>query len=235
MKSGIHVSVIIPTRNRPRETRRAVESLTHQYLQSWEVILVDDASDDATTDVVKQLARMNPNVVDLYFDKKQERVISYNTGIKYARGKWIYMLDSDDEVPSHFIKVIEQQIEANPEAKSFMWGSVIHCHDDGKYKYTETESGIPVKEFAPASGRFIFKKELIDQIGYLPEARNAYTFTEKVRSWYPDINTLIPEGKKNLGAPWGQDWVWFQRVLSVADPILIPQLLHIKHHNNARL
>lgn len=214
--------------------------MTHQYLQSWEVILIDDASTDATTDVVKSLGRTHHNVRDFYFDKRQERAIAYNTGIKQARGDWIYMLDSDDEVPSHFIKVVEQQIEAHPECKFMHWGSVQHHHNSGKYTKSTVDPVLDTwtwdKKFRPMSGRFIFKKELIGVTGYLPEARNAYTFAEKVRSWYPEVNNIVSPDEKNIGAPWGQDWLWFIRLLTKhGEPMKVDQLLHIGHRNHDKL
>ena len=54
---GDLISVIIPTYNRARSIRRAVEGVLAQTYREIEVIVVDDASTDDSTAIVERLAR----------------------------------------------------------------------------------------------------------------------------------------------------------------------------------
>ena len=88
------VSVIIPTHNRAEIVTRAIASVQSQTYQHWEIIIVDDASQDNTVEIIQQL------------DDSRLRYISHetnlggsearNTGIKQAQGEYIAFLDSDD-------------------------------------------------------------------------------------------------------------------------------------------
>jgi hypothetical protein len=88
------VSVVIPTHNRAMLVGRAVRSVLGQTAPPGEVLVVDDASDDRTPEVLEQFGsainviRANRNI---------ERGAARNLGTREARGDLIAFLDSDDE------------------------------------------------------------------------------------------------------------------------------------------
>lgn len=91
----IIVSIIIPTYNRSRTIKRAIESVIQQSMPDWELIIVDDGSTDSTKEVAKSFLSDNR----LRYFKINHRGVCYarNFGIKKARGQYIALLDSDDE------------------------------------------------------------------------------------------------------------------------------------------
>lgn len=99
------VSVIIPVYNRPDTIIRAIDSVLKQTQQPAEVIVVDDGSTDDTANIVRH---RYPEIVLL---TQSQRGVSAarNRGIAYASGRWIALLDSDDEwLPEK----LEQQLVA---------------------------------------------------------------------------------------------------------------------------
>ena len=88
------VSVIIPTYNSASYIAKALKSVFAQSYDNWEIILIDDASTDATLRIVDCFADPRLRVI------KNERNFGVscgrNLGIQQARGKWIALLDSDD-------------------------------------------------------------------------------------------------------------------------------------------
>lgn len=88
------VSVVIPTYNRAVDLKRALNSVLEQSFSNWEVLVVDNHSNDATDSVVNGF---NDSRITLY--KIHNRGIiaaSRNKGIKNAKGKYVAFLDSDD-------------------------------------------------------------------------------------------------------------------------------------------
>jgi glycosyltransferase involved in cell wall biosynthesis len=83
------VSVVIPTRDRPRRTRAAIESALAQTLAPLEVIVVDDAS-------ASPLRFEHPRVRVLREGECRGAAAARNRGIDSARGEWLAFLDSDD-------------------------------------------------------------------------------------------------------------------------------------------
>jgi len=85
-------SVIIPTHNRLPFLRQAVQSVLDQTVDDFELIIVDDGSDDGTRPWAKGLG----DKVRYYWRANQGPGAARNTGIIEANGEFITFLDSDD-------------------------------------------------------------------------------------------------------------------------------------------
>ena len=90
------VTVLIPSFNAAATLTSAVESVLDQTLRDVEVLVIDDASSDATAAVVGALAARDSRVRGLRNVENQGKSISMNRGIDAALGKWIAVLDADD-------------------------------------------------------------------------------------------------------------------------------------------
>lgn len=91
--NAVAYSAIIPTYNRQRLLRDAIESAMRQSCPGLEIIVVDDGSTDGTADMV---AREFPRVRYLR-QENQGPAAARNLGIAASRGEFIAFLDSDDE------------------------------------------------------------------------------------------------------------------------------------------
>lgn len=114
-----YFSIIIPSYNRAHLLKRAVDSLLNQTFQDFEIIIVDDASKDTTSEVVKS---MNDSRIRYFRNEtNQERCISRNKGIELSTGKYVCFLDSDDyHLPNHLQTIYEVIIEKS-EPKAFFF------------------------------------------------------------------------------------------------------------------
>lgn len=100
------VSVVIPTFNRAHMIRHAIESVVAQTYRPLELIIVDDASDDDTAEVIGKLELSIP-LTFLRHEENKGGATARNTGIDAARGEYIAFLDSDD---TWLPKKLEKQI-----------------------------------------------------------------------------------------------------------------------------
>jgi len=88
------VSVIIPTYNRVDKLIVAVKSVIKQSYTNWELIIIDNNSEDKTSYEVNHL---NNKKINLFIiDNKGVIGLSRNIGVSHAKGKYIAFLDSDD-------------------------------------------------------------------------------------------------------------------------------------------
>ena len=95
MNPGTLVSVVIPTHNRARTLRRAIESVLGQGYQNLELIVVDDASTDDTRAVLSSIDDPRMRVVTHEFNRGC--AAARNTGAINAHGVYLAFQDSDDE------------------------------------------------------------------------------------------------------------------------------------------
>jgi GalNAc5-diNAcBac-PP-undecaprenol beta-1,3-glucosyltransferase len=90
------ISLIMPTYNRAALIGRAIKSVLAQTNTDWELVIVDGASTDATKDVVRSFADPRIRLVEQHTNLGVTS--GRNAGLDEARGDWIGMLDSDDEL-----------------------------------------------------------------------------------------------------------------------------------------
>lgn len=89
------ISVIIPTYNREKTIEYCIKSIINQTLKPFEIIIVDDCSDDKTIEIVEKMNINNLKIIKL--EKNSGAQVARNTGVLESTGKWIAFQDSDDE------------------------------------------------------------------------------------------------------------------------------------------
>ena len=93
-------SVIIPTRNRSALLKICIGSVVAQIYKDWELIIIDDGSEDETREVV---AAFEDNRIQYCFQEHQERSNARNRGIDAAKGKYVCFIDDDDYVTERYL------------------------------------------------------------------------------------------------------------------------------------
>lgn len=105
------VSIIIPSYNREKTIKRAVDSLLQQSYKNIEIIVVDDCSKDNTEDVVKSIEDGRVSYYKL--EKNSGACFARNYGIEKAKGEYIAFQDSDDlwekDKLKRQIEILEQE------------------------------------------------------------------------------------------------------------------------------
>lgn len=92
---AVLLSVIIATRNRASSLAQTLEMLAQMTFPrgEWEIIVVDNASSDATRDTVMRAAAHAP--VHYAFEQRQGKSFAVNAGIAQARGEFLAFTDDD--------------------------------------------------------------------------------------------------------------------------------------------
>ena len=109
----IRLSLIVPVYNVERYVERCIRSLEQQDIprEDYEIIVVDDGSQDRSISLVEQLCREFSNLV-LVHKPNGGLSSARNFGIPHARGKYIWFVDSDDYVESRVLKDLLDQADA---------------------------------------------------------------------------------------------------------------------------
>jgi len=104
-------SIIIPTHNRSKFLEEAVRSVLAQTYQDFEIIIIDDASTDNTSEIISQKFATdikNGRIRYVRNEKQMERSFSRNVGMDISRGEYIALLDDDDIwLPFHLETLVD--------------------------------------------------------------------------------------------------------------------------------
>lgn len=103
--SGKLISIIIPTYNRSGSILKAIKSVIDQTSDSWELIIVDDGSDDDTYEVIKTF--LDHPKVQYSFQENKGVSSARNYGASKASGEFLMFLDSDDYIFPELISEIQ--------------------------------------------------------------------------------------------------------------------------------
>lgn len=214
-------SVVIPAYNADRTIGRALGSLMNQTLPNseFEVIVINDASFDGTLSEISAFSKiLNLRVFDNGYNRN--KAISRNIGMKAALGDWICWLDADDYYLPNYLEIMCEAIEKYPEVELFNFDALI-CWSKWNMGLKQSDEFKMSQVFRSGkimSGSFIFKRSLLDKVGYLPEERSPYAFGKAILDKFPEVTPLYKPGQLDLGNPWGDDWAMFYMLTRVVEP-----------------
>ena len=157
MKVSPQFSIIIPCYNAGAWIRNTIESILNQTYADFEIIAVDDGSQDDT--LVQLLSISDPRLI--VHHKENGGVSSArNMGLKKAKGKWVTFIDADDTVEPCMLEELLGVITSSPESSLFIWGiSKDFYLPNGRLVETETR--------LPSQDLYIPDNELGSRLRYM--------------------------------------------------------------------
>ena len=115
------LSIIVPVYNVEPYIERCVRSLEQQNIpkQEYEIIIVNDGTQDQSIQIINKLRLEYPNIV-LIEKENGGSSSARNYGLKYAQGEYIWFIDSDDYIePNILNSILEKSYELNLDLLAF--------------------------------------------------------------------------------------------------------------------
>lgn len=106
-------SIVLPTFNRAYILGEAIESVLKQTYQNWELIIIDDGSEDNTFQIIQKYTDKR---IQYVFQENAGKSQARNKGISLSKGEYICFLDSDDYYYNHHLETIDHFIRSNDTA-----------------------------------------------------------------------------------------------------------------------
>ncbi|MBW4615703.1 MAG: glycosyltransferase [Desmonostoc vinosum HA7617-LM4] len=118
------ISVIIPAYNSEKTIKATIESVLQQTFTNFELIIINDGSQDLTLDIISQFEDTRIKVFS--FDNAGGNV-SRNRGLKYAIGEFVSFLDADDIWTNDKLASQLKSLRENPHAAvAYSWTDYIN-------------------------------------------------------------------------------------------------------------
>lgn len=190
------VSVIVPMYNVEKYIDECLNSLVNQTLKDIEVIVVNDGSSDNSVNIVEGYVKRYPNIVKLVHKENGGLSDARNFGVKYATGKYIGFLDSDDYIEYNMYEMMAQKMEEGHD--------VVIC--DIEYFYENSNKKWILNGLSNLNVKDISKRALLSPMFawnklYKSKYFKEYGYTYPINTWYEDIpvTTLIFAKTKKIG------------------------------------
>ena len=116
------VSVIMPCYNDGKYIKEAIASVEAQTYPEWELIIIDDGSDDKETIVI--IDSIQNKKIKIYHTEHLRPAGARNYGIEHADGEYILPVDSDDKIDPTYMEKAVQKIESDKKI------GVVYCEAD---------------------------------------------------------------------------------------------------------
>lgn len=120
MENDPQVSIIMPTYNRRYIIERAIDSIRQQSFKSWELIIVDDGSQDGTQDLVANIASHDKRIRYEPLKKNGGVSAARNHGITQSKGKYVAYLDSDNYMYVDWLSCMMSYFENNSRVHGYI-------------------------------------------------------------------------------------------------------------------
>jgi GT2 family glycosyltransferase/radical SAM superfamily enzyme YgiQ (UPF0313 family) len=169
------VSVIVPTHNRPDMLKDTIQSILDQTFQNFEIIVVNDAGQDASS-VVQ--AFNSPKIFYLSHETNKGLAAARNTGIRAAKGKYIAYLDDDDVYYVNHLEVLVTFLESTDfyvaytdayrATQEFQNGSYATTKRETPYSFDFDYDRILIENFIPVLC-IMHRRECLEKSDYFDE------------------------------------------------------------------
>ena len=155
------VSVILPTYNGEKYIRQSIESVLSQSFLDWELIIIDDGSNDNTREIINSYIK-NEKIIDIY-QKNSGACIARNKGIEMSKGFYIAFIDDDDEwIDKDKLKKQIEFLDSNIDYVLVGTGGIIVNGDKNKIMdYNVTREDFLIRENILLKNPFILSSVLI--------------------------------------------------------------------------
>ncbi len=115
------VSVIVPAYNAAATIAQTLQSVCEQSCDTWQAVVVNDGSTDATNAIARAFAARDPRVTVVDQPNKGEAA-ARNTGVRAALHPWLLFLDSDDWIAPRHLELMTGRLNADASLDAVLCG-----------------------------------------------------------------------------------------------------------------
>lgn len=220
------VSVIIPSYNHEKFLQKRLDSVFNQTYQDFEVILLDDCSQDKSPEILKSY-KNHDKVSHLDINRKNSGspFSQWQKGMEYAEGEYIWIAESDDWAELNFLERCIEKLEAGSD--------LVYCRS---VKIDENDQKISDEFWADSLHSTRWKKDFTN------DGKSEICNSLAYRNTIPNASACIFGKKKNLftvdliNSRYTGDWLFWVNYLKNADVAFIgePLSYHRNHSGTTR-
>ena len=127
----IKVSVVIPIYNVEKYIEGCLKSICNQTLKDIEILCINDGTPDKSMKIVEKIAKKDKRIKII--NKENGGLSSArNAGIDNAKGKYIYFIDSDDQLKENALEILYNKMEEEKLETLFFDAENVYENEESK-------------------------------------------------------------------------------------------------------
>ena len=207
----LKVSVIITAYNYGRYLRRAIESVLSQRFEDYEVIVVDDCSNDDTPEVLEEFIA-HPRLKIITHSENQGFIRSCHEAIELSRGEYIIRLDADDYLDENALLVLSNLLDTDREL-GLVYSDYFTVSAEGRIidyvRLPGMNSEVKLRDIPPNGATMMFRRSCYAAVGGYDlslACQDGYDLWSKFRHRFRVQNVNLPLFYyRRHGANFGED------------------------------
>lgn len=173
MSDAPKFSVIMACYNAAPYVRQAIASVVGQTFSDWELIIVDDASQDDSLFYIQKASLSDPRIGFITNDVNKGAAAARNAAIEIAKGEWLAILDADDVYLPHKLEKQFEIIQKSNSTLVLIGGGCFHIDSEGvrskEYNYPSSTTVLKkdlqrMRKFPPHSS-LVYRKSSVLEVG----------------------------------------------------------------------
>lgn len=168
----LKLSIIIPVHNGAQFISQAINSVYGQdeLPERFEIILIDDGSQDNSYDVCLELAALHPEILLMRNKENLGIAATRNLGVMHARGEYLAMLDQDDTWrPDKLVKQFKVMSD-NPKVDIVLGMQEFHLTGIDQFPRWFKPEWADAPQAGYVFGCILIKKSTFLRVGFLDQA-----------------------------------------------------------------
>lgn len=195
------VSIIIPVFNVENYINQCVESIGAQTFKNFEIIIVDDCSNDGTLKILESLHNKYPNISIYKTDKPSgSPATGRNIGLQKAKGDYILFVDGDDWLDSNYLELLYNSIKKNNSDICFSNGFKNHLNSKQSqryYKENYLDADDELRGFHESFmlwDKLFSRKFLVDNNLFISELQASEELNFIIKAYYLSKRSVVSKG-----------------------------------------
>ncbi|MBT4166181.1 glycosyltransferase [archaeon] len=187
------ISIILPSYNYAWCIKETIDSVLNQDYENWELVIVDDGSQDNSPKILQNYQKKHPKKIKLFFHSNMENkgmTESYKLGIKNSTGKYLAFIESDDIWYPNYLSSKIKIFKENREV-ILVYNNVEMFGSKKKIEEGEELMKFILDDFKIKNKPF-YAFEFLSEINYIPtfscfmvkaKMLNKIDFSDKHKAW----------------------------------------------------
>ena len=156
------VSVVLPTYNGQKYLCESIDSILAQTMRNWELIIVDDASNDNTGFIAEQYAKKDDRIHVIHNEHNQKLPESLNIGFRQAKGEYLTWTSDDNLYEPQALEKMRNFLVKDEKCMMVVGNTIFFRGNEEERNRFDPKSMYLVNT---VGGCFLYRKKVLEEIG----------------------------------------------------------------------